>query len=401
MRERAILLASVGLNLGLAAALFWHSPPVTPPAEPPSTNAPAPPPAVKTRVLVRKQFFTWSEIETNDYAAYISNLREIECPEPTIRDIIVSEINLLYAKRRAKEVPSLARQWWRSQPDPEYVRAATEKLNALEAERVSLLDKLLGPGWEATMPETQIPVVDLYGPNLDDLAPDARKAVEQIAKSAQTREDAYMQACQKEGTAPDAAELARLQQEARSQLAQYLNATQLQEYLLRYSPLADKLRSQLTGFEATPEEFQKIFNNADSLEQVLLATPSGDDANARNLRASMQQQSEVALKQTLGEDRYKTYQLTTDPAFAQARQITEQYGAPADAIEPIYQINQLLQAELQKIKNDPNLSDDERALAILQAQSDEEKSIQSVIAAKIVQKKPGTNEGGPPMPGNP
>src|SRR5215510_15089950 len=44
--------------------------------------------------------FTWSQIESADYRTYITNLRSIGCPEQTIRDIIVADVQGLYAPRR-------------------------------------------------------------------------------------------------------------------------------------------------------------------------------------------------------------------------------------------------------------------------------------------------------------
>src|SRR5688500_18534358 len=43
----------------------------------------------------------WAAIESTNYVAYINNLRNIGCPEETIRDIIITDIAKLYAKKRA------------------------------------------------------------------------------------------------------------------------------------------------------------------------------------------------------------------------------------------------------------------------------------------------------------
>src|SRR6185295_5992798 len=89
---------------------------------------------VKTNVVVRRQFFSWREVESSDYPTFIANLRDIGCPVQTIRDIIVADVNQLYAQKRATEIMTGDQQWWRSQPDTNLVRAAAEKLRALEAE---------------------------------------------------------------------------------------------------------------------------------------------------------------------------------------------------------------------------------------------------------------------------
>ena len=48
------------------------------------------------------QPFHWSQIESSDYRTYISNLREIGCPELTIRDIITADVDALYTQKRGQ-----------------------------------------------------------------------------------------------------------------------------------------------------------------------------------------------------------------------------------------------------------------------------------------------------------
>src|SRR5690348_9198011 len=57
--------------------------------------APSPSPVSATK----GKSFSWREIESEDYHQYIANLRSIGCPEQTIRDIILADINKLYAAR--------------------------------------------------------------------------------------------------------------------------------------------------------------------------------------------------------------------------------------------------------------------------------------------------------------
>ncbi|MGH8527612.1 MAG: hypothetical protein ACREXY_26380, partial [Gammaproteobacteria bacterium] len=72
-------------------------------------SATASPEKVKVRDQVAKQEtgamgmpkFHWSEVESPDYKEYIARLRGVQCPEETIRDIIVADINKLYAPREA------------------------------------------------------------------------------------------------------------------------------------------------------------------------------------------------------------------------------------------------------------------------------------------------------------
>jgi hypothetical protein len=100
----------------------------------------SPPPGptqVKTNVILRRQFFTWQEVESSDYRAYVANLREIGCPEQTIRDIIIADVNALYARKRATDpdIVTPEHQWWRTEPDTNALAVAAARIGELEEER--------------------------------------------------------------------------------------------------------------------------------------------------------------------------------------------------------------------------------------------------------------------------
>jgi hypothetical protein len=96
-----MLKASVLLNLALAGCLLvlvgrrnstLPSTAADNPLAKPPLSAETPSPSEKT--------FHWSEIESEDYRQYLANLRRIGCPEQTIRDIITTDVDSLYADRR-------------------------------------------------------------------------------------------------------------------------------------------------------------------------------------------------------------------------------------------------------------------------------------------------------------
>jgi hypothetical protein len=52
--------------------------------------------------------FRWSQLEAKDYPTYIANLRAIGCPEQTIREIVVADVDDLYAPRRGALLAKIA-----------------------------------------------------------------------------------------------------------------------------------------------------------------------------------------------------------------------------------------------------------------------------------------------------
>lgn len=394
MRQRMILIASIGVNLALVVALFVLSrgsssktnqpeAALTPTGD--STNG-------KPRVVLRRQFFSWDELESPDYAAYIKNLRDIACPESTIRDIITADVNQLYAKKRQNEVQTSEQQWWRADPDPAVNPAAAAKYKALDLERRELLAKLLGPDWDANNPANQpARLVTLNGPVLGDLSPDAKKAVQDIALRSQKRTADYQAALQASGNPSDPAELAKIRQETRNDLAKVLSPAQLEEFLLRYSQNATSLRNEMRGVNLSPDEFRNLFRATDALDQQLSAI-AGDDATSQQQRNQLQQQRELALQTVLGADRYKSLQIANDTAYNEAVASVQQAGAPTNTIRAIYQINQATAQEQNRIFNDPTIPDPEReALLAEVAQA------QRQVSDQVLGLAPGTSIS-PPLP---
>lgn len=367
MRWRALLFVSLGANVVLAAgwiasARHRHVPATTiaPPVQIQQT--------IKTNVVLRRQFFTWSEVESADYPTYIANLRAIGCPEQTIRDIIIAEVNSLYARRLATELPE--QQWWRSEPDADVARLVAAKVRELEEERRGLLTRLLGTAWEAgdmvSLPRPSRPGVVLDGPVLGFLPAEVKQAIEDLSARSRERMEAYVAAQREQGKAIDAADVARLRQQTRDELARLLTPGQLEEYLLRYSQNANNLRSelgQLKYFNATPDEFRSIFRATDSLNQRLAMLDGSIDPNSTAQREALERQRDEAIRLALGPARYKLYMMLHDPVYQQAFASAQQAGTP-EAADTIYQINLATAEEEASIRANTNLTVQQREIAI-------------------------------------
>jgi LysM repeat protein len=356
MRRGLILGVSVVVNVVFAAMLIslaHHTPPSVIDT---SSDSNALGSRVKTQFVVRKQFFNWNQVESPDYPVYIARLREIGCPEETIRDIVIADVNKLYASKRLDEVPTIEQEWWRSTPDTNLLQAAAAKTQELEQERRALLNTLLGPNWQVE--DTERPVLALNGPLLGDLSPDAKKVVRDIMANSQDRTRAYIAARRADGKQPEATELVRMEQSMRADLSKVLTPAQLEEFLLRYSATADDLRNQLRDFPVTPDEFRSMFRLRDPIAQQI-AVSSGPADSAAEL-AAQQKQMQDAIKNVLGPDRFKAFQLAQDPAYRDAVAVAAQYDAPNDVVDALYRLNRAAKTEQDRINNDPTLTPDEK-----------------------------------------
>src|SRR5439155_13967537 len=129
-------------------------------------RSPAPVPVIKVvtntmnQIAVRKVNSTnlfamipgsisWASIESTNYSTYIKNLRDIGCPEETVRDIIITDISKLFAKRRpALQAQLQPYRFWQTgdalQNDYSSNPELQRQLQELDKEQRGLVKQLLG-----------------------------------------------------------------------------------------------------------------------------------------------------------------------------------------------------------------------------------------------------------------
>ncbi|MDB6053692.1 MAG: hypothetical protein JWN25_1215 [Verrucomicrobiales bacterium] len=262
--------------------------------------------------------FTWREIESPDYEAYIKNLRSVECPEATIRDIVLADVNQLYARKKSVEVVTTQDQWWRAEPDPAILQSSADRLKQLDSERRNLLNNLLGPGWDASLasipPQWMSPSsLELNGPVLGELSPEKREQVAAVSQKAQQRITTYVQEQAQANQPVDPNSLARLRQQTRMDLQSILTPMEMEEFLLRYSNTASQLRLETRNLQLTPEEFRMVFRLRDPIDEraqfYASATRPVDVAEAQKLSV----QKDLAMQQALSPERYQAYRSGRGP----------------------------------------------------------------------------------------
>ncbi|HWX21556.1 MAG TPA: LysM peptidoglycan-binding domain-containing protein [Candidatus Binatia bacterium] len=370
MRWRVLAFVSLGVNLVLAAVWLAYHRPANPRGGAALASADASTNTLgRPNILLRRQFFSWQEIESPDYQVYIANLRDIGCPEQTIRDIIIADVNGLYARKRA-ELVTPQQQWWRSEPDTNVLAVALQKTRELDDERRALLTRLLGPNWEAgdlvNLPRPSRPGVVLDGPVLGSLSPETKQAIADLSQRSEERLQAYLDAQRALGKDPDPVELAKLRQQTRTELAHVLSPTQLEEFLLRYSQYANNLRSdfgQLRFFDATPDEFRAVFRATDPIDQQIQMLADATDPNSVQARKALQDQRENAIKAALGPQRYDEYRMLHDPLYRDAVATAQDAGTP-EAAQALYQINLAAMSSQDAIRTNTNLTADQKAIEL-------------------------------------
>ena len=111
----------------------------------PSSNTPHSSPSP----IVVDAPFRWPQLESPDYRLYVRNLRGVGCPEATIRDIIIADVNEVFCQRVKELVETVQNRFWEMLADRnEFEKMVDDKhkeLDDLEKERDNILKELLGP----------------------------------------------------------------------------------------------------------------------------------------------------------------------------------------------------------------------------------------------------------------
>jgi hypothetical protein len=347
----------------------------------PATNAPAETNSTSPQPVFAQKKFGWEQIESEEYKTYLDSLRAVGCPEDKIRYIVITDINELFSKKRLKEAVTHDIQWWRSEPEPSIAGALQQKGRGLEEERRALVEKYLGSE-AAEMERGEAMLwsnVQLTGPVLGSLPPEVHNTVQEICGRSIERHQGAFWARVNEGQPLNNVEMARLREQTRADLRKVLNSDGMEEFLLRYSHNSHQLRSELRGFDPTPDEFRKIFRGIDTLEHQLQIEFGGLETLSPQQRERHLAQRDAAIREALGPKRYQDYLMIKDPLFRQAQATAMQYGAPTKVILPIYQAAKANELKRQRILSDAALTPQQKSEALQAVNQEQQRSVQQIV----------------------
>ena len=406
MNAKPILILSLVGNLALAVALVmtFKSKPVpadsggagpTAPGQAKATGARAKPAAeAGTTAAPAGQHFDWRLVESEDYKKYIANLRAIGCPEETIRDIIVADVNKLFdSRRRALKTASTNKfEYWKagnffaSLADPERI----EKEQALTKEKRALLKELLG-----TVPDEKPDLAAITNPMeaMLDFLPGEKQT--QIMEVMQKYSAKMMKGFS--GGAPDAEDLKQMQKtqkEMEAELAKVLTPQELEDYQLRLSQTAMVMRMQLASFDPNEQEFRDVFKLKKTYDDEFGLMGMSALGKAEKEKAdAAKKDMDAQIKTLLGDTRYADYERSQDYAYQGIAKVAERNGLARDDAIKVYDMKKLAENQANKVRADQTLSPEQRTATLQGIRTETENSIRTVFGQKAFDSyvnQPGT-----------
>jgi hypothetical protein len=408
MNARVLLPVSLIVNAALAVALAATLARRRPPADPAPTTVAAAVPAAP-RLAARSpaaaaavtnapeapdappKGFHWQQVESADYKQYIANLRAIGCPEETIRDIVVADVNKLFAERAKTLTPKKKFEYWKTGNvfadllDEEGAKRGME----LDRERRALLKDLLGVEPEA-QPGQMLAAMNVFETMLDFLPAEKRTRLMEVEQEFGLKQAKLFQGGMMD--ADDQQALRALQKEKQAALRAALSPKEHRGYELRMSETAMMLRHQLTGFDTTEQEFQQIFDRRKAFDEEFGLHPFDSDREAMNKRGDAEAAMKEDLKQLLGEPRYAEYERAQDYTWQSLNRIAERNGLPKDAAAAAYEMKREAENEAGRIRLDASLNEAQREAALLAVQQETMKALNERLGEKATEswrKSPG------------
>jgi hypothetical protein len=393
MKAKGLLVVSILINLALAGVVVYLVA-TRPPAEPapsttPETTTPATTPAPKKKSATlltvttnQPGSFDWRMVESEDYRKYIANLRSIGCPEETIRDIIIADVNKLYDQRKREITASTNKfQFWKTGNmftdvmNPERI----EKVQALNKEKRDLLTDLLGYA-----PEEKADFLAAFNPfeTMLDFLPQAKQnEVMDVFMKYQAKQAKLF-----EGGAPDEdamKQMQKLRKEMDTELAGMMSPQDYEQYQLRMSDTAMGMRMSLGSFDPSEQEFRDIFKLKKTYDDNYGAMNYGDlTKEERDKAAAAKKESDNQIKALLGDTRYVEYERSQDWNYQQLSRVVEKAGLPKESAVKVYDMKKAAEDEVKKVRADKSLTKEQRQEALAGIRTETEKSVQTVLGDK-------------------
>jgi hypothetical protein len=283
----------------------------------------------------------WAQVESDDYRVYVRNLRASGFPEDLVREIVIADLDALYApledplkfQMPAPDAPRSERNMTFSEED----WANLFRLRELRIEKQQALKEILG---------IYVPRELLRGPRSRNyeayeyalgLLPEAKRDAAQLIIEQEIIADARNH--ERYHGADEVEAYRRSTEERNVALLEILTPEEFDLYHRHTTPAGTELARQIIGMEPTDEEFRIMFQHA--YEAWIAAGGVYGRWRAVPVPPQQIQAAEAKMqeqfREALGEARYLDYQMAIHPTGQQLRNFGARYHLPHETMATVFQ----------------------------------------------------------------
>lgn len=329
----------------------------------------------------------WGTVESADFKEYIKNLRAIGCPEETVRDIIIADVNKLFAARRLTMFaqPKDLNYWEAENQNEMWRNRKFQKQNQiLEREKRDLIKELLDIDLNKEMQK-------LYGYGQTDrtekllgfLPPEKSASVKTVREKYQALMQKIYEEADDNNSVETQAQIKNLRAQQKAELVQLLSPEEMRQYDLRLSDTAQSLRQGLLGFEASEQEFASLYGIREKFDGPMQDIPYDPDDEAGNKkRSEIYKNMEGEIKSSMTPERYAEYKRGQDYEYRELINFTQGLDLPKEAANKTYDIKKTAEEAVRKVRSDQKLTAEQRKETLKALRDETEKTLTEVMGEK-------------------
>ena len=351
-------------------------------------HRPAPPPAGEPspEVVEVNEPFHWAQLESADYRIYLANLRGIGCPEATVRDILIADVNALFSVRVKALVDEVSPRFWHFMTHAEeFSKLVDEKgkqLNVLDHERDELLATLFGqshPRAEEDERASTAAQREQWERLADFLSPENR-AQFAAAKTELGRASRELYQTPSLTAVQQQTKRKELETAHEQWLRASLTADEYAELRLRQSPAAS-LRDRLVGTSLSEDEVRAVARIQLATDEARAAL-SQNDAEFKSRTAQLQQQAEAQTRELLGTEAFAAFQRATDNRYEPFHRVAQRLELPDATAAQAYDIRRQAEEAANHLRENKALSAEDRQARLQAVGAETKQSLAAALGTK-------------------
>jgi hypothetical protein len=150
------------------------------------------------------------------------------------------------------------------------------------------------------------------------------------------------------------------------------------------------MRTELSGFNPTEQEFREIFRLQRTYEDEMSAAFEGlDDRLVGDIRAQATVDAKTALdgelREVLGAERFAEYQRVQDVDYQALVQLSDRLGSGAGLAERVYDMKLTAQRQRERVLNNPSFTYEQRRAALDALAQETANSVAAVMGKETFQ----------------
>lgn len=349
--QLAVVILSLSANAALGGWLLLKPAASAPTAAPSGSAAPeptAPPPPVDplTQPVTAE---TWPAITALSDADYLQRLKREGMSPAMIRSLLQARVTARYADRLEALKSAGQDEYWRRSfrfPNSHFSLSpeGRRERRALLREMGAEMKAILGDDFDLASPLERRHRERSFG----NLPPEKIEQIEAINADYQDLRAAVMEQTQGVTLPEDRAQLRLLEQEQRADLAALLTPGELLELDLRNSPSANILRSLLTYFEPTEEEYRALVQQRLAFDHRFGGAHLSEEEQARK-RAAEGTLLEQA-RTVLSPERFADYELVANQDFRNTAMALSRFNYDQSVAREVFRLRRDITARAASIE---------------------------------------------------